>query len=414
MIGAWSERFARIEYALVCALALVLPTLESPKNLAVFLLLLTWVVHRIVARDVVLRRPDWVEASLLFILAACILSTVFNWPLVNGLKGLKDTLVQVFVFWLIYRAGYSERQYLIIAATVAAGVLIGLGWGVLDVAQGRLGQLQFHSAGIVTQSALYLSIALATTFAVAWTRPTVLSGIHLVRHQILWWTAAVIMVIGLFLMASRGAILAVVVTYAIYALVIGRRTLWFIILGAMGLAVALALILPDSFNQSRWLTKTREMTSTGRLVAADQERVDNWRIAIARVAQADAVIVGIGPRNFAAIDRTAMRFDPPLVIGSGRLNHAHNLYLNKLVEEGVLGLSALLMFFGLVIARLVRDRRRGEWRHWKWFAGVGALTIPGVAGLFGTPWYQEHALLAMMILAIYLAPRPPGYATQLS
>ena len=128
MIGAWSERFARIEYALVCALALVLPTLESPKNLAVFLLLLTWVVHRIVARDVVLRRPDWVEASLLFILAACILSTVFNWPLVNGLKGLKDTLVQVFVFWLIYRAGYSERQYLIIAAMVAVGVLIGLGW----------------------------------------------------------------------------------------------------------------------------------------------------------------------------------------------------------------------------------------------------------------------------------------------
>lgn len=412
MIGVWSERFARIEYALVCALALVLPILESPKNLAVFLLLLTWVVHRIVARDVVLRRPDWVEASLLFILAACILSTVFNWPLVNGLKGLKDTLVQVFVFWLIYRAGYSERQYLIIAATVAAGVLIGLGWGVLDVAQGRLGQLQFHSAGIVTQSALYLSIALATTFAVAWTRPTVLSGIHLVRHQILWWTAAVIMVIGLFLMASRGAILAVVVTYAIYALVIGRRTLWFIILGAMGLAVALALILPDSFNQSRWLTKTREMTSTGRLVAADKERVDNWRIAIARLAQGDAVIVGIGPRNFAAIDHTAMRFDPPLVIGSGRLNHAHNLYLNKLVEEGILGLAALLMFFGLIITRFVRDRRRGEWQHWKWFAGVGALTIPGVAGLFGTPWHQEHALLAMMILAIYLAPRSPGHATQ--
>ena len=405
MIGAWSERFARIEYALVCALALVLPTLESPKNLAVFLLLLTWVVHRIVARDVVLRRPDWVEASLLFILAACILSTVFNWPLVNGLKGLKDTLVQVFVFWLIYRAGYSERQYLIIAAMVVAGVLIGLGWGVLEVAQGRRGQLQFHSAGIVTQSAIYLGVALAATFSVAWFRPSAASEIHILRNPIIWWLTVAVMLIGLFLMGSRGAILAVVITCILYAVVIKRRSVWLSFLGAMVVVAVIAVLLPDRFGQSRWLAKTHEMSTTGQLVPADLERVDNWRIAIARIAQGDALVMGIGPRNFAVIDASTMEMDPPLRI-RGRLNHAHNLFLNKLVEEGIVGLSAMLFFFGITIMYLIRDYRDGAWRRWQWTAAIGALVVPVAAGSVNTPWYQEHALLAMMLIAVYLSSRP--------
>ncbi len=405
MMGVWSERFARTEYVLVCVLALVLPILEAPKNLAVFLLLLTWVVHRIVARDVALRRPDWVEASLLFILVTCILSTVFNWPLVNGLKGFKDTLIQVFVFWLIYRAGYSDRQYLIIAAMMAVGVLIGLGWGVLDVAQGRLGQLQFHSAGIVTQSSIYLGVVLAVAFSVAWFRPAALPEIRFLRSPITWWLFVAIMLIGLFLMASRGAILAVLATCIIYAVVIKRRAVWLSFAGAMVVVTVITVMLPDRFGQSRWLSKTQEMSTSGQLVLADLERVDNWRIAIARIKQGDALVLGIGPRNFAAIDSSTMEMDPPLRI-RGRLNHAHNLFLNKLVEEGIVGLSAMLFFFGLVVMSLVRDYGARVWRRWQWGAAIGALVVPVVAGSVNTPWYQEHALLAMMVLAVYVSSRP--------
>lgn len=405
MIGVWSERFARTEYVLICVLALVLPILEGPKNLAILLLLLTWISHRIVARDVALRRPDWVEASLLFILAACILSTVFNWPLVNGPKGLKDILVQVFVFWFLYRAGYSERQYLVIAAMVVLGVLIGLGWGILEVAQGQRGQLQFHSAGIVTQSSIYLGVVLAVAFSVAWFRLSALSEIHILRSPITWWLSVVIMLVGLFLMASRGAILAVLVTCIIYAVVIKRRSVWLSFVGALVVVAVIAVLLPDRFGQSRWLSKTQEMSTTGQLVSADLERVDNWRIAIARIAQGDALVLGIGPRNFAAIDPSTMELDPPLRI-RGRLNHAHNLFLNKLVEEGIVGLSAMLFFFGLVVMNLVRDYRTRVWRRWQWGAAIGALVVPVVAGSVNTPWYQEHALLAMMLLAVYLSSRP--------
>jgi O-antigen ligase len=383
----------------------VLPILEAPKNLVLFLLLVVWVAQRVISGDFRLRRPDIIEVSLLTLLGASVASTAFNWPLVNGLKGLKDIFSQVFVFWLVYRAAYSERQQLRIVEMVAVGVMIGLAWGIADVARGRLVQLEFHSAGIVTQSAVYLGIALSTAFSVAWTRSMMTtSSFRVASAETLWWPAMAIMLVCLFLMGSRGAILAILVTGIIYALAIGRRSLWFAIAGFAISGAVLTAVLPDWFSQSRWLTKTHEMALTQRLVQADQERYDNWRIAASRIAQGDALVFGIGPNNFAAIDHTKMSFDPPLVIGAGRLNHAHNLFLNKLVEEGVIGLAALLFFFGVVVTRLVRDRRTGHWRRWPWFAAIGALAVPVIAGLFNTPWYQEHALLAMILLAIYLSP----------
>jgi len=83
-----------------------------------------------------------------------------------------------------------------------------------------------------------------------------------------------------------------------------------------------------------------------------------------------------------------------------------------LVEEGFLGLAAMLLFFGIVILGFVRDIHSSQQTSWKWYAGVGALVVPCVAGLFGTPWYQEHALLAMMVLALSLAPSLPKAAGQ--
>ncbi len=412
MIGVWSERFARIEYALVCVFALVLPIMEAPKNLAVLLLLLTWVVHRIVARDVTLRRPDWVEASLLLMLGASIASTAVNWPLVNGLKGLQHTVMQVLVFWLIYRAAHSERQQLRLIEMVVAGVMIGLVWGIVEYAQGRHEHLRLHSVGGVIESAAYLGIALATTFSIAWARTIEVSAARVVRPATLWWAATAIMLVGLFLMGNRGAILAVFVAGVVYALAIGRRSFWLGIVGGMALVALLTTMLPDWFSHKAWLAKTREMTTTGQLTLAmsDRERIDHWRVGVARIAQGDTLVLGIGPHNSVTIDYSKMEFDPPLLPISERLLHMHNMFLTKLVEEGIVGLAAMLFFFSIVTVRLVRDRRRGEWRHWRWFAAVGALTTSIIAGQVGPRWHQEHALLVMIVLAIYFAPRPTSPA----
>jgi hypothetical protein len=49
--------------------------------------------------------------------------------------------------------------------------------------------------------------------------------------------------------------------------------------------------------------------------------------------------------------------------------------------------------------------RGGRWYDWSWFAALGALTIPIVGGMVNTPFFQEHAILAMALMAIYLGSR---------
>jgi len=132
-------------------------------------------------------------------------------------------------------------------------------------------------------------------------------------------------------------------------------------------------------------------------------------VGIAQVMQGNKLLFGVGPRNFSGIELSKLRFDEPLNLPGNKLTHAHNMFLNKLVEEGIFGLIALLTFFLFPARALVRDWRAYRWKNWLWLSGMGALVVPIVSGSFGTPWYNEHALLAMIILALYLSSRNPEH-----
>ncbi|HEX4798214.1 MAG TPA: hypothetical protein VFV04_02895 [Burkholderiales bacterium] len=99
--------------------------------------------------------------------------------------------------------------------------------------------------------------------------------------------------------------------------------------------------------------------------------------------------------------------EAPLDLPGNKLAHAHNMFLNKLVEEGIFGLIAMLAFFVFPARALFRDWRADRWKNWLWLSGMGALVVPVVSGSVNTPWYNEHALLAMIVLALYLSSRNP-------
>jgi len=68
----------------------------------------------------------------------------------------------------------------------------------------------------------------------------------------------------------------------------------------------------------------------------------------------------------------------------------------------------MLAFFIFPARALIRDWRADRWKNWLWLSGMGALVVPIVSGSFDTPWYNETALLAMIIFALYLSSRNPG------
>ncbi len=88
-----------------------------------------------------------------------------------------------------------------------------------------------------------------------------------------------------------------------------------------------------------------------------------------------------------------------------KYSHAHNLFLTQLIEQGVVGLLAMLYFLLLVFIKII-----SIWRSdnkispgWAWYGGLGGFSVPLIAGLFNTPFYQEHAMLAMLVMGIMFA-----------
>ena len=390
----------KLELALLCILLFVLPTLESPKTLALLLYVMVWAGRHASWTGLSRFRPDRIELVLLAMLTVGLISTVMNWPFPNGSKGIRDTLQYVVLFMCIYRAGYSETQQRLLGYAIVLGVLVGLAYGVLEVLQGTRNQLEFHSAGVVTQSSIYLGIAAVTGigFIIA-----ALHGQGSGGWKLWFWVAVTVaMIIGLFAMGSRGSMIAFVIIVFLLLVIMKEKRLWYATAIVLVAAVASAIILPPSFQSSRPYTKLEQAVTQKKMPAGDQERMHVWRVAMAHFKRGEHPWFGVGPKNFHFIDATAVALPEQLQPGGFRLTHAHNMFLNKLVEEGIFGLGALLLFLGLVAASLMRRARSSGLHRWTWIAAIGALLMPAIAGSFNTPFYQEHALLAMAVLAMYL------------
>jgi len=398
----------KLELFLLCLLLFVLPTMETPKTIALVLYLIVWTVRRFSFAGLQQFRPHVIEVCLLAMLAASAASTAFNWPFPNGAKGFSDTLRYVLLFWCIYRAGYSAAQHRILAYATTAGLVVGLAVATFELATGRRALFELHSAGILTQSAIYISVVFVLALGVFLTR-WLPRGPEPVAKTSLWpWALAMVaMLLALIVMGSRGALLALALAVLFIAMCVNRARMW------AALAVGAVLLAAAGFGMLK-LGTTGNMLATiqtrfasERMLQSNLEHYDNVRVALAQVRQTDSLWLGIGPRNYRSIDLSRLTFDPPLrlSVAQGKLNHAHNLFLTKLVEEGLIGLVAFLAFIGVIGYELFKALRHRNWYEWRWFAALGALTIPIIGGMVNTPFFQEHAMLAMALMAIYLASR---------
>jgi O-antigen ligase len=399
---------AKLEFYLLCVLLFVLPTLESPKTVALVFYLIIWAARRFSFAKLQRFHPHTVEVCLMAMLAASATSTALNWPFPNGVKGLTDTLRYVLLFWCIYRAGYNDSQHRTLALTVIWGLIVGLMVAVFELATGRRALLELHSAGVLTQSAIYVSVVSILTLGIILTR-WLPRGPASGTKAVLWpWTLALAaMLLALVVMGSRGALLALALTGLFIAVCVNRARFW------TALAVTAVLVASTGFAVMKFnaagdmLANIQDRFASERLLQSNLEHYENIRIAMVQALQTDSPWLGIGPRNYRSVDLSRLTFDPPLRMpdAQGKLNHAHNLFLTKLVEEGLIGLVAFLAFISVVAYELFTAWRGGRWYDWRWFAALGALTIPISGGMVNTPFFQEHAMLAMALMAMYLGSR---------
>jgi O-antigen ligase len=398
MVTSVSSASERYLPWLLIGLGVVLPSFEVPKNLFLVLILLLLLTsgRRVLGRA--LARPDALERALLAMIAATALSVFWNWAQVGSYKAVKDAATQAMLFWTAYRLPLNDGDRRRIAAAICLGAIVGLAYGTWETLVGRNALLQFHLVGVATRSALYLGIA--TFVAIGLLLCPARPGWHWRRLFVL--SATLVMFVAMWLMGSRGAILALLLAMTI-AIVSMRSVRIALATGMVVLtAAAVAFALPNAFQQDRLFNKTHSLFDLA-LSDSDMVRVSVWKVAVSKIGAGDDLLVGIGPRGFKSVVSASptAAADPAL----SAIGHAHNLFLNKLIEEGLLGLSAFVTFLALLGVRLYRALRRTE-ISWLPLAALGALVVPIVGGSFNSPFIKEHALLAMLVLGLWMGSQP--------
>lgn len=385
-------------YWLVIGLALLVPLFDrQPVNLMAALLAIVVVVRLPLAGRRGLGHWDAIDWTMAAMLVSAALSTAFGWPSISGrMQGVSEALGYFTLFVAIRHGGHDGKQITrigmaIVAGTIAASLLaIGL-----HLAKGSLVELP-GVAGTI-RSSLYAGITLMLSAGFA----------QQANGYRRWpWVAATLFLLTVLLsMTSRGVILAVLLCMLIGLVVcLRRRALRYLLaIAALGL---LALALMPEKMQGQLHAKTTELVELvvhGKVSENDQVRVEIWRVALAWMSRGEHVLFGIGPRNYHQIDPDQLAVSPPPRFAETRhISHAHNLFLTRYVEQGLLGLLTLLALFVLIGKRLVRDAVAGR-TGWAWWGALGGLLLPLFSGLFNSPWNRDYAWLAVLSFAIYLA-----------
>jgi O-antigen ligase len=403
----WRDWRRPVELALLLAFVFFLPLREAPKNILWGLYVITWFVNRVRARDFGGPWNGWDTISVFWVVASYLAATFAGIHRGDGNEFLavNDLVKYVGLLWCVRRARYSTGETLTLLAALVFSCVVAeiealINWLVLH----KRHALELNSVGQVNHSAIYMTICLGIDAAftlVYWRTLTP-------ARRVLLAGAGLLMLIGLFLTGSRAAAGCAVLIVCVLAAVCGRvlglgRAVW---AGAL-LVIAASLLIGGTSALQRQIETTEDdnMLTQRDLI---------WNRGL--VAWRAVPWFGVGPDNYSQITARDLQaelkaegkpYDPREYAGAP---HAHNLYINTLVERGILGLAALLAALLTWAAMLWRHRPRmgaDPAALMLWCASFSGWLVTVLIGMVNTTLHHEHALLALMTLGLWLPVARP-------
>lgn len=377
----------KLLYGLVLFTLAVTPLWEAPKNIAVGLAIIAWLIlprgQRVWPRP--FRWLGWLVVVAFF----SAVGAISPW---DGFFGTADWL-RILLFGLAAAAAVTDAARLRTAITVvavstaaAAGfVLLRFYLGAAPAADVRSG-LSVLSLGFSNQAATYLALALLCQLHLL-ARPerdARLAGLLTLAPTVtaLWATT------------SRGGWIAALLAGAYFLLRRGNRRM------VITLVVVLALLAPILAANP---AARGQLASLYRVVIHNYPPNEKsglyWRIHLWRQCGeviAEHPLLGVGPKNFKWLD-------PERHLREWQYaDHAHNILVNLGVETGLVGLAVFCGFLASAVRASFRP-------------GVGAPTVVQgavivllVAGLATTTFHSEGGLLFAALVGMGLGGAPPG------
>lgn len=395
-----------IETGLLLAFCVFLPLLEFWKNLALLAYFIAWTVNRIRARDF---GGHWRTADTLVAIwiGAAYLAAVFAGLDGRAVAKTGDVAVSALLFWMLLRAGYAERELRWLLGALVASTLAGLAVGYWRMwsGAGGSGYLQLYSVGHVNHTAIYLAMMLGICASWVFACWRVWPG----NRRSVALAVALLLLVSLVVTTSRAAVGIGFLVLLVLGLAWWPR--WRAPLAASVVVIAVTIAVLAGFR-AEVLQKQMDNAAAQNVLSF---RDGIWRAGF--VAWEKYPWFGVGKDNYNLITLERVRawrgeagkdYDETRYTPSP---HAHNLYVNTLVERGATGVAALAAVLLAALAALVRYRPRpadGDFAWLAWGGAAGAWIVAAGIGAVNTTLHHEHGLLAALLLGLWLStlPRP--------
>jgi O-antigen ligase len=388
------DRGRTVELAVLIALCLFLPLYEVPKTLAWLAYIVMWTVNRARARDFGGAWDLW-DSLIVAWLASGVLAAAFAGMHGDEWRGLGDLLRYGALLWMLKRSRYAIAEIRLVLGALVCSAALGILMAYAALWSGRRQALELNSVGHVNHTAIYLAMIFVGCAAWAFA-----------RWRVLAIFAATLFLVALFWTASRAAIGTGLAAVLITSFAWWRRSRRPLLVGVAVVALAVS---------AAWIGKAEVINKQLANAAAHNVlsyRDGIWRAAL--VAWQRYPIFGLGLDNFGLADEQHLRrwreeagkpFDASLY---AYFPHAHSLYFGTLAERGLIGalaLAAVLIAWLVYLGRYrpLASARDEEWILWS--AAAGAWLISVGAGLANTTLHDEHAMLAMIFLGLWLSHR---------
>ncbi len=390
-----------VEMGVLVALCFFLPLLEAPKNLLWVAYALTWLVNRVRQRDFGGPWDAW-DTLIAAWIASGFMVAAFAGLDGQQWRGAGDPVRYGSVLWMVKRARYDAREQRWILGALVVSTLVGLAFGYRDLWRGTApgGTLELHSVGHVNHTAIYLAIMLGV--CAAWIFARWRSWSAAARLLSLAVTCAIL--VSLVVTASRGAIGIALVMLPVLAAAWWPRSRVPVAISAAVVAAVVVLVIAGGTQVVR---KTLQNVQEENVLSF---RDGVWRTALAAWRRYPWFGVGLDNYSLVSVERlhawdteAGRAFDPKRYYYT---SHGHSIYANTLAERGLFGSAIVAAVLGAWALCLVRRRPRADDPDDDWLAwgsAAAAWTVTVGAGTVNTTLHHEHALLAVLLLGLFLS-----------
>lgn len=324
-------------------------------------------------------------------LACGLLTSMFAIEPAASWKGMWDMIRGAVMFWIGGKWAMDERRRVALVRHLILASACASFWGLFEYGRAYLSAqiehrelpyyffIQLKSVGHFNQSGIYLAMAWLTALAAT------MDG-RVFRHAIMGWICLVLIGLALLGTTARTSI-GVSLLFSAWMLRDSSPARWttWTALTLVGMGLVVVLLSPSI--RSRVLYH-----------GSFSSRASIWEPACKVAMQRSWT--GVGLNNFKNIHLSSSN---PTRYST--VDHAHNLYINTLVQMGFLGLMALLWLLGMLLRDLWHHRPSvGGDKMW-FRAGIAVWSVVVLVGASNTPLHHELSMIFFLVMSLALGSR---------